>query len=466
MAAPKKPPPGTAQSSPLKKEGAKNERRANQPIRDQAQKWFEALRGHLAAGAAQNDITERLKTWATLEDVLADCPPLLPPLLKMAWQLRHQPTFSEWFQTSAGAVAEETSAPLMPCKKSFDEVVLSQLHGAVRLYCLRQEQAWLAAEKARYQPGALEKFPFIAALILRLKKRRDRDILAHYPQRGLYLALKPFLRSPAQFSLIEALATLPTSTVGIFKDATRGLNLDSSIRNLAALEGRKCKFVTDLARVFAETLIENAEATGVSSSGAHIAPVKANRAEIVGGALSQLTRDGLHLAKGAIAVREQAKDIVAKMAVPMQYDMWRVFSDTEGAMSIALCPAVLARALGENAMRVPRRTSEALHTIPDTRVIDAVLLALLASGSKDDVIRWAITPACATAWERLANDFKQAVTQRNEAALTESAIAAYCAQLAPKFIALSTETVPAAVEAPAESAPGMAAAQSAASETV
>lgn len=415
-----------------------NERRTNQPVREQAQKWFEALRTRLSAGGTQNDVAERLKAWPAIEDLLADCPQLLPPLLTMAWQLRHETGFAELFQTSAGKIAEETTTPVVPCGKSFDDVVLSQLHGAVRIYCQRNEQEWLAAEKARYQPGALEKIAFLAPLMRRLNRRRDEDVLEHYPQRGLYMALKPSLRRPSQFGLIEALSTLPTSTVSILRDAARGLNNDASIRNLAALETRKCKFVTELARAFAETQIESAQSGGMDMAAPVITPTpsKENLAEIAGAALSHLTRDGLHLAKGAIAVREHARDVIVKMAVPMGYDVWRVFRNSEGALNVASCPPALARALGENATRLPRRTSEALNTIPDQRIIDAVIGAMLGTASRDDVIKWAISPNCATAWERLANDFKQAVTQRDSAALSTEAITAYCVQLAPRFAAL------------------------------
>lgn len=418
-----------------------SERRVNQPVREQAQKWFEALRNHLAAENAQSDVAERLKAWPAIEDLLADCPPLLPPLLTMAWQMRHQTGFAELFQSKAGKVAEETTAPLALCGKSFEDVVLSQLHGAVRLFCQNQEEAWLAAEKARYQPSALEKFKILAPLMRRLKRRRDQDVLAHYPQRGLYLALKPYLRGPSQFGLIEALAILPTSTVAILKDATRGLNRDSSIRNLAALETRKCKFVTELARAFAETVIEAAQSGAADPACPPITPppVKENLAEIAGYALAELTRDGLHLSKAAIVVREQARDVVVKMAVPMGYDVWCVFSESEGALNIANCPMPLARALGARAARVPRRTSDALNSIPDQRVIDTVIAAMLNAASREDVINWATNAHCATAWERLANDFRQAIDQRDNAALDPGAISAYCMQLAPRLAALGSE---------------------------
>ncbi|TAK99383.1 MAG: hypothetical protein EPO08_16570 [Rhodospirillaceae bacterium] len=418
-----------------------NERRVNQPVRVQAQKWFDALRTHLAAADTQSDVAERLRHWATLDDLLGDCPRLLPPLLVMAWQLRHEPAFADLFQTASGKIAEETSVALSPCGKSFDNVVLSHLHGAVRVYCERQEEAFLATERARHRPTGLAKVGFLAPLIKMLKRQRDEDFLAHYPQHGLYLSVKPHLRHPNQFALIEALATLPTSTVSILGDTIRGLIHDSSIRNLAALETRKCKFVTGLARLFAETLIE--EAAAAQAAGIELsmtpAPIRANLAEIAGTALSHLAVDGLHLAKNAIAAREVARDVVIKMSAPMGYELWRVFADKDAPLNIAYCPAVMARALGGNAAYVHRKTSEALNSLPDKRIVESVVAALHDAAGPEALSTWAASAACVTVWARLANEIKQVLTQRGEGAVTPDSVAAFCQSLVPTFAALSAE---------------------------
>ncbi len=429
-----------------------NDRRSNQAIRDQVQKWFDALRTHLAAENAQSDVIERLQTWATVEDLLTDCPRLLPPLMTMAWKMRHLPAFAEFFQTPSGKVAAETTSPLAPSNKSFEDVVLFHLLGAMRLYCGRLEKAWLDAEKGRYVPGPLEKISWLAPLMRKVKKRKDEDILAHYPQRGLYQALKPHLCLPSQFGLIEALATLPTRTVSILGNTTRGLMRDSSIRNLAALETRKCKFVTELARAFAETVIASAEAGETDESAAarppmDPAPLRANLPEIAGASLSHLARDGLHLAKAAIVAREHARDVVIKTAVPFGLDLWQVFSDKESVMSIAACPLVLARAIGEGAARVPRRTSQALNAFPQKSNTETVVTALLGAAGREALAKWATSPNCCTVWERLGNDFNQSHEAQDFAALTPESIAAYCVALLPKFAVLSDEGQPAVVGA-------------------
>jgi len=418
-----------------------NDRRINEPVRQQAQQWFEALRAHLAAAEAQNDVAERLKTWTTLEDVLADCPRLLPPLLSMAWQLRHLPAFEPLFQTTGGILAEATSDTLKLSGKSFDQVVLAHLQGAMRLFCANQEKAWLAHEKSRDKPNPLTKLPVIGGLVLRILKRRDEDIVRNYPQHDLYPTLKPWLRYPHQFALIEALAALPTGTARILGDATRGLFSDPAIRNIAALESRKCKLVTDLARTFADCILTAAEAARAAGQSFNMQPepVPSNKADIVGVALCHLTQDGLHLSKGAVGVREHARDIVTKMSVAMGYDMWKVFGSQEWALNIAHCPAPLARVLGGNAVNVHRKTSEALGAVSDQRITEAVVFELLNAAGYEALARWAANPACASGWLRIPTEIKQTMEQNGDAAVTPEFVAALAQTLLQSFAALSGE---------------------------
>jgi hypothetical protein len=439
-----------------------NERRANQPVRTQAQQWFEVLRAHLAAASTNSDITARLQHWETLEDVLGDCPQLLPPLLTMAWQLRHQQDFSALFLTSSGQIAEETGQTLKISGKSFDQVVLGQLHGAMRLYCERQEAVWLAAERVRHTPPRITTWPLVGALALRLLRLRDEDVVRNYPQHGLYPALKPWLRYQTQFALIEALATLPTSTVKILGDAVRGLTVDGSIRNLAAVETRKCKFITGLARVFADTVISEAQAARTAGTlAAGEGPMPANMAEMTGMSLTQLTIDGLHLAKVAVAVKDHARDIVIKMAPSMGYNLWNVFTTTESAMNVALCPAALARAIGGHAIHVHHRTSESLGLISDQRIIEGVVAGLVHAAGVEALARWAANPNCATGWLRIANEIKQNIKQHGESAVTFETAAGFSQTLTASFAALAGEgPAPATTLAearPAEIAPAQSA---------
>ena len=153
--------------------------------------------------------------------------------------------------------------------------------------------------------------------------------------------------------------------------------------------------------------------------------------------MSHLTVDGLHLAKNAIAAREVAPDVVTKLSGPVGYDLWRVFADKDAPMNIAACPAVLVRVLGVNAAHVHRKTSEALNSLPDKRIIASVVTALHDTAGRDALSAWAASAACATAWARLANEIKQVLAQRGEGAVTPDSVAAFCQSLAPTFAALS-----------------------------
>ena len=426
----------------MAKAAAGGERRVNKPVRDSAQKWFDALRAHISADSTQSDVTDRLSRWKTIEDLMAETPQLVPHLLTMAWRLRDKPGFTELFQTTNGKLAEDTAAKLAPSGKPFDDIVQAQLLGAMRVYCFRQEKAWLEIEKARHKPEGLATVGWLAP-VLKLFKKAD-DQLANYPQRGLYLTLKPFLRRTSQFQLIEALGTLPTSIASILGRTTVGLVNEASIRNLGALESRKCKFVTDLAQLLAKTIVDDAaecKAAGTAPTNPDFAPapVPENLAEIAGTALTHLAIDGLHLAKATILHRDSARAVVQKMSVPMGYRVWTVFANAEAVANIAACPPALAKVMGEASARVQRRASDALTNLPSPLHIETAVAALLAAAGKDGLATWAASEPCASAWQRLAAEVKLMDQKAGAGGVTTDAVANLCKTLAPVFAGLSLE---------------------------
>jgi hypothetical protein len=436
------------------------DRRVNKPVREAAQKWFDALREHLAADAAQTDVTERLKSWKTIEDLMADRPALLPAIFVMAWRLRDQPAFVELFKSPDGKPVEDTTKPIAPSGKSYDDIVLAQLQGAMRVYCFRQEQAWLAIEKDRHKPSGLATVAWLAPFLHLFKQPEDQ--LANYPQRGLYLTVKPFLRHTSQFALIEALAQLPTSIASILGRTIVGLNVDASIRNLGALESRKCKFVAELAFLLAKTLVDEAAAAKAAGTpppnpGFAPEPVPENSPEIAGRALAHLAVDGLHLAKAAILHRDHARAVVTKMSVPMGYAMWTVFADGDAVANIAACPAPLAKIIGAEAARAQRKSSDALNSLPSPAHIDAAVAALHAAGGREGLVAWTVSAACVSAWGRLAAEIKQLDQKAGKGGLSADAVAAQCKALAPLFAGLALEVPPPAAVPPAEAAPAEAA---------
>ena len=429
------------------------ERRTNLAHRQQANAWFDALRAHMSASTGQSDILDRLNSWEKIENVLADCPALLPGLLTMAWQLRHTEGFTELFKTVSGQSAESTSDKLQPFGKSFDEILLANLQGAMRVFCQQQESGWLASEKKRKQPPKITTWPLVGGLMLRILKLREEDILRQYPHHGLYPVLKPWLRKREQFALIGDLAALPTGHARILGDAILGLSNGASIRNLAALETRKLKFLVQLARHIATRSLasdDSAHANQSTQAAAKTALPQGSAGEIAGAGLTRLTVDGLHLAKGAIAVREQAMDIIDKLLVPMGYDLWSVFANPEAAANVALCPTSLARAIGAHATQVPRKTAEALRSLPGETTTEMVVSALLAIAGHEVLAAWATSEGCVSAWQRIALEVKQATAKMGENAVTGEMLTRLAQSLAPTFASLSGVAQPAVEDTPVQ----------------
>jgi hypothetical protein len=289
----------------------------------------------------------------------------------------------------------------------------------------------------------------VARFLRVVRRQRDEDLLEHYPQHGLYLALKPYLRHRNQFALVEALASLPTRTVAILGPATRGLIFDSSIRNLAALETAKCKFVTMLARAFADTVIADAGAptppVPMAKANIEPRPTSDNLHDLVGASLSHLAVDGLHLAKAALAVRDVARDIVVKLSVPLGHGLWKVFADQEAALNVARCPAAAVAVVGADAVRVHRKTADALNALTDTRLVEVVMGALATAASREDLVAWMASPACATAWERMSGEINGHAKTAGPAGLAPEGVADFARSMAPSFAALAANAAPAPV---------------------
>lgn len=416
------------------------ERRQNGDVRSHAEQWYEALRTHLGADGARSDITERLKSWATLNDVMATAPRLVPHVLMMAWQLRAQPAMAGLFQTSSGKLADDRGTPLSPGGKSFDDTVLAHLHGALRVYCGLRERQWLAAERERHKPTGLATIKVLKPLMQRIRRERDEDLLERYPHYRLYPALKSFLRHQRQFELIEAFAELPTRMVPLLGNTISGLTRDPSIRSIAALESAKCKLVVELARLFADTVIKHADAAraaGAPPPAIEPPAVRDNLGLIAGTALDHLTVNGLHLAKAIVNVRDIARDVTIKLAAPMGYAFWNVFADPDAALNVGHAPMPLANVLGVDTVRVHRKTSDALKSIKTPRLIEDVIGALVQIGGRESLLTWAASESCAELWGRIQAELNQHIEEGKDGALTPSAILAYCQTLAPTFTALS-----------------------------
>lgn len=188
------------------------DRRHNHSLRHQAQAWFDALRLHIAEVEGAEAIATLIQGWQKPEDVMHAYPALVPLFLDICWRARKTPGFIELFRTEAGAVAETPSDVLALSQKSFDDIVIAHLMGTVRLVCERRKNKWIAVERERRR-GTLSRMLVVGAILRGiglLSPVKTEILLADYPQKGLYEALKPFLLRREQFALVEALSGLPT----------------------------------------------------------------------------------------------------------------------------------------------------------------------------------------------------------------------------------------------------------------
>jgi hypothetical protein len=205
--------------------------------------------------------------------------------------------------------------------------------------------------------------------------------------------------------------------------------------------------VVELARLFADTVIKAADAAksaGAPGPALEPAPTRDNLGLIAGTALDHLTVGGLHLAKAIVNVRDIARDVTAKLAVPMGYGFWAVFADQDAALNVGQAPMPLAHVLGADTVRVHRKTSDALRAIKTPRLIEDVVGALTQIGGRDALLAWASSEACAGLWGRIQGELNQHIDARNDNALSPGAILTYCQTLAPTFAALSSQGAAAA----------------------
>jgi hypothetical protein len=277
------------------------DRRRNRPLRDQAQAWFDALKPCIADLAGAEAIATLMKGWHRPEDVMRDYPSLVPLFLDLVWCSRKLPAFADLFRTPTGDVAEATTEILALSQKTFDEIVIAHLMGTMRLTCERRQNAWLVAEHIRRRRG-LAKLPVIGTILRTfglVAPPKTDELLTAYPQKGLYGALKPFLHRREQFAVVEALAELPTRTIGLLGPVPGVLESAEVIRTLANLDTGMVKVAIEMAETYVQ-----AEGTGTAPED-YAAPR--------GAALSALLRAGTRFLKLAADHRQLARDAVTKL---------------------------------------------------------------------------------------------------------------------------------------------------------
>ena len=394
------------------------EKRENSAIRLMGQQWFVGLLKILEERPNADMLSTQLQYWSRLEDVMAERPQLVPSVLGLAWHLRHHPQLAPLFMTEKDEIAEEVLVSIKPAGKSFNDIVVDHLQGAFRIRCEYKERAWLDAIDARKTKGQptnklfllLAKIIIFAPIIAFLKRLRDKRRLRAYGHAGLFEAIKSFLKYERQFGVVDALTGFKTSYIPVYGQAIAGLTDSFSIECLSQLEIKKTKFVVGMARLFSSTVIEYAEKNKVSGA-VNVCPLPADilvrerLGEVVGNALTEMSRDGLDLIKLIYKHSDIAKNVIIKASIYLGHDTWKLFLRDDLVLAIAACPMELVNRLGIDCLRVPINTSQALSSMPRASLIEEVL-SLCESENKEGLLDWVTSKACSPVWWSLAADIK------------------------------------------------------------
>lgn len=323
--------------------------RRRSSLRIQAQAWFEALQRHIAEIEGAEAIATLIKGWTKPEDIMRAYPALVPLFLDIVWRARNTPAFTDLLRTAAGEVAEKPSDILAMSQKSFDEIVVAHLLGTMRLTCERLQKEWIATEREKRR-GALSKMPVVGVVLRGLGLSRPIKVeilLADYPQRGLYEALKPFLSRREQFGLVEALAALPTRTAAALGAIVGAVDSPAILRSIAGLNRGDMKIALEMAETFVQA-VNGGPAAQPDNEAADPAMARAL-------ALSDMLRAGTSFVTVAAANRHLANDAVTKFAPVMKAEIWATLGDAESLRRVAECPPAVAEVLQALAVEMNQR---------------------------------------------------------------------------------------------------------------
>jgi hypothetical protein len=371
------------------------ERRPNRSLRHQAQAWFDALKLRIAEVEGAEAIAGLMKDWKRPEDVMRDYPALVPLFLDIVWCSRNTPGFADLFRTESGDVAQHQSEVLALSQKTFDDIIISHLMGTMRLHCERRQNEWLAVERVKRRRG-LAKMPLIGAALRKLgliSPIKADVLLADYQHKGLYEALKPFLNRRGQFVLVEALACLPTRTIGLLGPVPAMLDSSDVIRTLASLDTGMVKVAIEMAETFVQ-----AEGTGKEPAD-YAAPRCA--------ALSGLLSIGTRFLKLAADHRQIARDAITKLVPAVGAGTWALCQELEALRRIAECPAGVALALKELTIEIALPVSVVLVEIADARVATLAINALREATDPATFLSWIREEAYLPAWRQIAHSLSR-----------------------------------------------------------
>lgn len=388
--------------------------RRRSPLRKQAQGWFDVLQRHICDIEGADAIASLIKGWKKPEDIMRANPALVPLVLDIIWHARKTAGFADLFRTVAGEVAEKSTDVLALSQKCFDDIVVAHLLGTMRLTCERLQKEWIAREQERRR-NALNDIPVLGALLRGLgvlRPIKTEFLLADYPHKGLYEALKPFLTRRDQFALVEVLADMPTRTVTAIGPVIGALDSPALLRTITSLDKADLRIALEMAETFVD-------AAGVSSVPTKTSPV--DPAASVAVALSDMLRPGTDFVTVAAPNRQLAKDAIIKFAPVMKKGSWAIFGDAESLRRIAECPAGVAQTLRELTVEMHQRVSMVLSEIAADQAVTAFALKTLrAETDPVTFLAWIRGETYLLAWKQFVAQLnRDAAAPRAEGPLSQ-----------------------------------------------
>lgn len=409
-----------------------SDRRSAPSLRPRAQAAFELLLRSLRK-AGRTDVLEMVGGLDRVDDVLRERPASVPTLLELAWQLRDVAEFSPYFQRADGhSTVTDRDQPIAPCNRSYDQVVRAHLHGAARLLFERRERAWAerraraAREQRRQrkgQGGGLQS-RLMAPLKTMLDGEGDLDpdeFRAEYPGYGLFSVLKPSLREPWQFAVLETYARLGTPQARAFG------HLLSRVRSAEMLDTLVNLSVDDvgLIRTVCRTFIEVRQNIKLDKAPRWQLSTEAREANDAAEKQISAHEDAVfetvvlkHTAALPL-IRELginiAPDVVRRLTPVFGDEVWDLLTHPDDLENARAMPDHLLPVLGPVSRHVPPDISIMLSQIKDRALAKDLMAFAREAFPDDELARYLSDTARRPIWNALPSKFNNAFRYQRDA---------------------------------------------------
>jgi hypothetical protein len=351
-------------------------------LKTRVQEGYRLLRA-LLEKAGHREMVERLSPWDNVDAVMVNGPELVPTLLSMAWELRHDGSFANLFRAADGSgIVEDKAQPLAPCGRSYVQIIQSHLLACVRLGIDRAERDWAVKEARRAQNRwrkQKEKEPksLFKGLFKREKEPefKPADFRRKFPGHGLYEVLRPHLKRQDQFLLARAYTQLSVAQAEVLGDLLEEFNKPEQILFLASLTEGDISVLRGCAHIYAQWKVIPPKPKKRPNQDAE--PVTAEMEEQVEEEEARVFRDLLANHHEAVDKLKEmgptAEKLIHTVAPIFQDDLWDVFADEAALLNVINTPEHLVRALGPFCRHVPPGLSQIFLQMNDQEIIKDIL---------------------------------------------------------------------------------------------